>query len=163
MNEVPWKGRNHSTELSETERFFEKVNKTDGCWLWVAAKCQLGYGLFNYGDGTKAHRWSYKFHYGNLPDNQMVLHKCDVRNCVNPHHLYLGTQKENMRDCRDRGRNYVPDVKGEKNPMAVLNYETVALMRKIRENFKTPYKKIGSMFGVSAMTAYRAIVGKAWK
>lgn len=92
----------------------------------------------------------------------MVLHKCDVRNCVNPDHLYLGTQSDNMRDCRDRGRRFQPEIRGEKNPMAVLTEKKVKEMRMIRKKKHTSYNKIAKLFGVSTMTAYRAVSGKCW-
>lgn len=89
------------------ERFWEKVQKTDGCWLWTASTNSCGYGSLYRGWGDfriAAHRLSYELHVGPVPDGLCVLHSCDVRRCVNPAHLSLGTPDDNMRDMRVRDR-----------------------------------------------------------
>lgn len=94
-------------------RFFPKVNKTKTCWLWTASTDESGYGrfrLFGNRDGSKlalqgAHRVSWFIRHGRIPVGMAVLHKCDVRLCVNPDHLFLGTQKENVQDMLLKGRN----------------------------------------------------------
>lgn len=90
------------------ERFFRKVNKTSSCWEWTAAKSPKGYGYFNAGVGVDdvwmAHRYSYLVHYKNDPGEYYVCHTCDNPGCVNPSHLFLGTQKDNMQDCLRKGR-----------------------------------------------------------
>lgn len=75
-----------------------------GCWLWIASVNNDGYGFFGMGGRTmSAHRASWILHRGAIPKGKYVLHKCDVRQCVNPDHLYLGTQFDNMRDASIRG------------------------------------------------------------
>jgi hypothetical protein len=87
-------------------RFWEKVEQTDGCWLWRASRLRAGYGLFT--DETSAlvlaHRFAYRALVGPLRDGLFVLHHCDTPACVRPDHLRLGTQAENMAEMKEKGR-----------------------------------------------------------
>lgn len=77
-----------------------------GCWIWMASTMGNGYGDFRYGGRhLLAHRASYEAFIGIIPDGLHVLHRCDIRCCVNPHHLRLGTNTENIHDCCSKGRN----------------------------------------------------------
>ena len=91
----------------EFERFFEKVNVTQkpDCWLWTAAKNEMGYGRFKFrGKNIKAHRLSYVCFKGRIPEDKQVNHTCDNASCVNPDHLYAGTASQNLRDAYERNR-----------------------------------------------------------
>lgn len=110
---IGWSAKPKETRSNE-ERFWDQVSKdASGCWLWQGAKDKDGYGAFNeqLPNGKwkvrKSHRWSLAKKLGGVLRGQ-ANHECDVRNCVNPDHLYPGTQKENMRDARVRNRIGTP-------------------------------------------------------
>jgi hypothetical protein len=92
------------------ERFLAKTRRDlrTGCWLWTAAHDRDGYGSI-YVDGKKeqAHRVAYALFVGPVPEGDWVLHRCDTPACVNPDHLYLGTNKQNVADRENRGRGGV--------------------------------------------------------
>lgn len=86
------------------ERFSKKIDFTDTCWLWKAAKTPRGYGKYS---GGYAHRYSWTIFNGEIPVGYFVLHKCDVPSCVNPSHLFVGTHQDNMDDMNAKGRRGV--------------------------------------------------------
>ena len=95
------------------DRFWAKVDKSGDCWLWTAGTMPRGYGMFTphgRGSQTYAHRFSYELVNGPVPEGMVVRHTCDVRNCVNPSHLDVGTQADNLRDMKERGRS----IKGKR-------------------------------------------------
>jgi YHS domain-containing protein len=121
-----------------SERFARHVHKTDTCWLWTAATDGKGYGRF---DNMAAHRFAYELYIGPIPDKLFVCHKCDNPPCVNPDHLFLGTQKDNMLDCSRKGRTSSGAYK--------LNRDQV---EQIRERYKpgiVTQAQLGQEFGVS--------------
>jgi len=95
---------------SMTERFWKKADKSGDCWLWTGSKMSSGYGSFNfYGNVQLAHRVSWILKYGPIPigydfHGTCVLHKCDTKLCVNPDHLFLGTNADNVADMLAKGR-----------------------------------------------------------
>lgn len=112
--------------LPAKERFDRYVNKTEGCWLWTGSKDQDGYGIFRGAVAgvtfARAHRFSYAYHTGELPQSGMcIMHSCDNPSCVNPDHLSLGTNADNMADKARKGRSRVPV--GEKHGKAILTEE----------------------------------------
>ena len=117
------------------DRFYAKVSPEalTGCWLWVGAVKEFGYGVIGLGTReqgvAKAHRVSYELHKGPIPAGLNVLHQCDNPACVNPNHLYAGTLSENMADCKKRGRLKTPDNRGEKAKWHKLTAANVAEVR----------------------------------
>jgi len=94
------------------KRFFDKIEITESCWNWKASKRNKGYGAFVWADESgkiiqgRAHRFSYEYHIGKIPNKIFVLHKCDNPKCVNPSHLFLGTNKDNVTDMMKKGRHW---------------------------------------------------------
>lgn len=88
------------------DRFMSYV-KTNlaGCWIWNGSQTNKGYGKCRHNYGTvDAHRMSYRLFVGPIPTDKIVRHTCDVKLCVNPAHLLLGTYLDNMKDAKSRGR-----------------------------------------------------------
>jgi hypothetical protein len=143
------------------ERFDSKWEEDElrGCWLWTAACYGTGYGVLRVnGRNHHAHRMSWRFHRGEIPEGMHVLHKCDVRSCVNPDHLFLGTNDDNIQDCISKGRWAC----GEKAAKAKLT--TVDIIEIIRlHNSGLGYKKLGKQFGVDFSTIYKITKRKRWR
>ena len=120
-----------------------------GCWLWLSVIHPSGYGTIRDVDKRVrlAHRISYRLHIGD-PGNLHVCHKCDVRSCVNPQHLFLGTDADNNKDMRDKGRHYTK-----------LTPETV---RAIRADTRSG-PVIAKHYGVGNFAVYAVKRGKSWR
>ena len=126
-------------------RFWQKVDKTDGCWEWTGSKKRRGYVEF-FADGKTclAHRWSYEAHNGPIPPGLFVCHKCDNPCCVRPDHLFVGTAKDNMQDCSKKGR-LAPPHPGLKYK-GKLTLEQVSVIRRLR-SLGFLQRELGEMFG----------------
>lgn len=103
--------------LDDVSRFWEKVFKTETCWLWTGWR-HKGYGVISINqDPVRAHRFSWELHNGPIPVGDVeicVLHHCDNPTCVRPDHLFLGTDADNAKDCIEKGRNSRGPEHGEK-------------------------------------------------
>lgn len=146
------------------ERFFDKVEKTDTCWLWTAALDDKGYGFLKVKRGGKwkrvgAHRVSFMLFYGPIPSGLGVLHSCHNARCVNPHHLRAGTQKENGQDMVKHGTAAM----GERNGNSRLTQEQVDRIRVMYASGSYSQHAIANMFGVSRSLISPIVNGKIWK
>ncbi len=149
------------TNIAEISAFEEKFypEPNTGCWLWGGPTTH-GYGYLSIkGKSYRAHRYSYKIYNGEIPDGLVVCHKCDVRCCVNPDHLFLGTQLENVADVMQKRRN----VYGSRCGAAKLSEESVIKIRNLRATGNYTYEKLAQMFGVADRTISRAARGLWWK
>ena len=141
------------------ERFWKSIDRSGDCWLWTGALDPDGYGRHTAGASrARAHRHSYEMHHGPIPDGLSVLHRCDVRKCVNPAHLFLGSHTDNMVDMMAKDRS----TRGVRNPRAKLTEENV---RTIRERYAAggiSQRALGAEFGVGDMTVSLVVRRKYW-
>jgi len=134
-----------------TDKFWTHVEKRgpDDCWLWTGRKNREGYGIMMENRrNIRSHRYSYELHKGPIADGLVVCHKCDVRNCVNPNHLWLGTVADNNTDRAVKGRTVSGRSIGEKSGMAKLTAEQVKEIRRRIANGETG-KSIAADYGIS--------------
>jgi hypothetical protein len=139
--------------------FWSKVRRTDTCWLWEAQITRSGYGSFSM-DGRKrlAHRLAYELTHGPIPPGLCVCHRCDVRHCVNPAHLFLGTVGDNQRDAQRKGR-----LHGANRPATRLSSEEVASIRREYVPGKVGYQRLARRYGVANRTIYQIVNRLTWK
>ena len=144
-----WIGRNQTHNLSDQERFWEKVDRGNDseCWLWQGACNTSGYGNFLYNGKVRvSNRVAWMLTFGEIPKDMRVLHTCDIRNCCNPNHLFLGTYSDNTQDMLAKGRG--PDVQGENHPGAKLTALEVEDIRFFWNTGKYTQEEIAEEFPV---------------
>lgn len=135
------------------DRFWKNVDKTEeGCWLWTGTTTSKGYGYLKIGrKNMLAHRLSYMWNTGPIPDGLFILHRCDTPACIRPDHLYVGDNSRNTRDFFERG------PKGRRKKL------TPEEVREIRRGKGTMTQtKIAQVFGVTPQTIGRILSGKRW-
>ena len=147
------------------ERFWKKVDKTDSaneCWEWMGGKTKkAGYGQFNLnGKMVLAHRLAWSLRYKReIPEGMQINHHCDNTGCVNPRHLFLGTQADNMRDAVEKGRLA---NQGEDNGYSKLTEVQVLLIREIYGQGLAAQNLIARVYGVSETTISCIVNNKNW-
>lgn len=136
-----------------------------GCWIWTKSKSWNGYGRYATGGGgnARAHRISYEAFIGEIPRGLHVCHRCDVRACVNPEHLFVGTRSENLMDASRKGRlSRTHGIKGSAHPSSKLTEDQVEeIIGHLRAEISK--KRLSKMFGVSQRTILLIGRGVTWK
>src|SRR6266704_584656 len=167
MSGSPEKRRRHfdvdavKARTGIVERFWNRVQKTDGCWNWIGHISKAGYGIVVLPDNSHimAHRMSYALTNGNFDKKLDILHSCNNTACVRPDHLRCGTQQENMHDMIRRGRT------GKYRNNTVL---TEGQVRSIRKEFRLNdpdwgVKRLSEKYGVHPITVYDIITFRTWR
>ncbi len=147
--------------VSPIERFHQKYEVApNGCWEWTASLSRYGYGQLRTGtvkEGgrtmTKAHRFSWELHNGPIPKGLAVCHKCDNRKCVNPEHLFLGTNADNTADMMAKGRG----ARGERHGNHKLTDDDVVRIRALAGSMLQ--REIAARFGVNQQTVSKILNG----
>ena len=146
-------------------RFWAKVNKTALCWLWTGANRggKRPYGVFaiKKRQMESAHRVSWVMHYGAIPEGLYVCHRCDNAACVNPEHLFLGTQKDNIHDMIGKDRQDWSGLEKGRQPRSL----TLEMVREIRARAfaeKMPHRKLAAEYGLHRATVSKIIRGRIW-
>lgn len=138
------------------EQYFKK-GSPDECWNWVGIYHEAsGYGFCN---SDYAHRLSYTLYVGDIPKGKVVRHSCDNKKCVNPGHLLLGTQMDNVHDTVSRRRISC----GVSRWNAKLSPEKVDEMKTLYASGNYTQSQLSEVFGVSSKRINRVLAGKGWK
>lgn len=151
----------------DAARFWRRVKKSSmrACWPWQGGRLQDGYGMFSmrrasgHYDPVRAHRAAWLFSDGD-PSPLLVLHSCDNPLCCNPAHLFLGTQRDNMRDKHRKGR--ADDRRGELSATSKLTHaQAVAIKSALRDG--VPAAQLASAYSMSRRAITDIGAGRRWK
>ena len=156
----------------DIERFWSKVDirNTDGCWNWIASKNKKGYGEFYLKNvpHLHAHQISWMIVRGNISNGMCVLHKCDNPSCVNPTHLFLGTNQDNVNDKMTKGRWKSKFLYGKNHPQHGTNSKfnklsdsDVLKIRELKAQGNT-LRGLAKQFGVSHGVINNIIQKRKW-
>jgi len=157
---------------SFANRFWSKVDVRDAgaCWEWRASGTNDGYGQIRPAANLRqpgkilAHRAAWELAHGPIPDGMYCLHRCDNPGCVNPAHLFLGTNDDNMADRQAKGRQARGEIlsqPGERNPSSRLTEQQVRELRAARAGGAS-LAQLSERFGIHYQTAYRVAKGLLW-
>lgn len=167
------------SEIDRINRFWKKVDKSGNCWIWTGDRTSKGYGRISK-DGVRigTHRYSWLIHNGTIPKGLCVCHTCDNPPCVNPDHLWLGTNLENQQDMTKKGRRVINMVGLHSFEGRKLQLENVSRgERHIRSKFtnnkiyevralwETGYtiNGLARTYGVAVNTMNSILKRKTWK
>ena len=157
---------------SVADRFWKKVDKSGDCWLWMGLRFRSGYGMISVeGRSAVTHRVAWSLANGPIANGMFVLHSCDVRHCVNPAHLFLGTHADNMRDMTNKGRQAAglrsgrytmpeSNPRGERHGRAVVSDAAVDAMRRQYRDGEHNHGVLAAIFGCSRSQVWRIVSGQ---
>lgn len=155
----------YKTDKERADAFWSKVSigRKAECWMWTGAKDTTGYGRTYFIDKvTAAHRVAWELTFNKtIPHGLFACHKCDVRPCCNPHHIFIGTNSDNIRDCVAKGLD-TGRVRGSKIHCSKLTEVKVKEIRKLR-NAGTTYRLIAEQFGISTQQTWCICSRRWWK
>lgn len=149
------------------KRFWSKVKKTSHCWHWQGGKFKHGYGAFWFnGKNVKAHRFSWEQFNGRIPKGTgyhgiCVCHACDNPSCVNPKHLFLGTNQDNRIDCVKKNRHNV--AKGMGHYGTFFKNRDIKHIRSLYEKGSDTQQNIADKYGVSRSLISMIVNRVVWK
>jgi hypothetical protein len=140
------------------QRLLEKTKHIGDCWIWTGTKSKSGYALiWHQGGFCRAHRISYQLYCGEIPIGMFVCHHCDNPACVNPNHLFVGTQKNNMADKLRKNRQ----TRGEgikQSKLIATDIKAISIL--YSQRFRVGY--LAKLFNISRMHIWRIVTGKNW-
>lgn len=141
-----------------------KIDERSGCWLWIGSKDSNGYGRI--GNGTRgkseyAHRVFFEHYHGPIAKGLSVCHVCDVPHCVNPRHLWLGTQADNIKDMARKGRGHKTGARGSQNGRSKLSETDIPQIFKARA-IGLSQERIAEQFGIDQTSISDILNRKKW-
>lgn len=144
--------------LDEFNSNYEIVTES-GCWIWTGCKVKAGYGTIG---KSYMHRYSYELHQGRIPDGMHVCHQCDMPDCVNPDHLFIGTHRDNHEDKISKGRSSGGSMKGEDHPSVKLSEADIINIRAIYKYCNISQTRLSNIYKMSQSHISSIISGKSW-
>lgn len=151
----------HDPKLIDIFKKYEIEKQRNGCWYWTRSLDGSGYGNLSVNNKMwRAHRYFFYVAYGKHPGNNVVMHKCDTPICVNPEHLSLGTQLDNIADRHRKGRNGA--CRGDDAPWSKLSSNQIPIIKRMFEE-GIPRIQIMEKFNISKTQMYRIVKGESWR
>ena len=148
--------------ISIQEKLTRYNVSVNGCWIWNSTTDKDGYGVFTHhrNKQIRAHRASYEFYVGSIPNDVFICHKCDTPSCINPNHLFIGTAKDNTRDMMTKGRDFKPC--GSEHPSSKLTEDNVIEIRKLH-TYGLAHSEIAKCYGVVFQTISSIVTRRTWR
>lgn len=133
-----------------------------GCWLWTGSITRHGYGSVTIGGrSTLAHRAAFAAFISD-PGSSCVCHKCDIRSCINPDHLFLGSNADNVADRVRKGRSRGGSNRGDRHPMHRLSPDTIAVIRALGLARQCTQRQIAAEYGITQSHVSNILRQKRW-